>query len=359
MAHADERNFVSFFDCLTVIQDPKTRSPNRSDSFSVQLRIHFSKSLLKRREFGLKTLKTIKMASAGRHLIVEPEAEDFSFEELQSELEKLQHQLQEHGRSLFGGELPNHSRNPVVVEIPRAVSSSPQPQSLSHHQEIVIEDIDEDVLSLEWHKTHNSSKKVSKNERNLKLENQNLKRKLAEEREELHRLRALKSVSEEKMASRLAQLEERLKLLQQNEKKLEKRRAADAEGWRAEFSALRHRLQSAEHRQRKLIVVSSIRDEDHREKVVARHNKLENIQQHKGEGSTSAPGKNTLRKGEKPSSSAFGGGRHDEEVQKQKKDKDEFDQLTEEGLQECMEQLTEELNALKSALGNLEQQFYR
>ncbi|KAG7671507.1 hypothetical protein Ndes2526B_g09332 [Nannochloris sp. 'desiccata'] len=274
--------------------------------------------------------------------------EDFSFEELQRELQRLQHQLQEHGRTLFGVELPNQ-RSEAVVEIP---TTAPPRQPHSH------EAITEDKGILDVETTHNiankhhNNRKMSKNERNLKIDNQNLRRQLAKEREELHRLRALKSVTEEKMASRMAHLEERLTILLQNEKKLEKRRAADAEGWRAEFTALRHRLQSAEHRQRKLLVVSSIKDEDHRETVVARHNKLEKLQQ-----KSAAPGKNSTRKSAAARNS-FGGGRQDEE-----EEKDDVgilaDQLRQEGLQECIGELSEELNALKSALGNLEEQFYR
>jgi len=281
--------------------------------------------------------------------------EEFSLEELQTELQRLQYELQQHGRSLFGDKLPNQ-RTPAVGEVP----TTAPPQWLKSQQplsdEAIIDDKDRGTLDVEATPhipaKHHNNKKISKNEKNLKVEIKNLRKQLAEEREELHRLRALKSVTEEKMASRMAELEGRLKSLLQNEKKLEKRRAADAEGWRAEFTALRHQLQSVEHRQRKLLVVRSIRDEDHRETVLARHRKLEKLHQ-KNASASAAKKKRSTRKSAAASNS-FGG------QQEEKKDLGILaDQLGHEGMQECMGQLSEELNTLKSALESLEQQFYR
>jgi len=290
------------------------------------------------------------------HLLLDPSEtqlfeEDASFDELQRELQRLQHELQQHGRSLFGVELPNQT--PAVVAPPQ------QPRS----PEAIPEDKDRGTLDVEASPniaiTHYHNRKMSKNERNLKIENHNLRKQLAEDREELHRLRALKSVTEEKMASRIEDLEGRLKILLQNEKKLEKRRAADAQGWRSEFTALWQRLQSAEHRQKKLLVVGSIKDEDHRETVLARHRKLEKLHQKGASASaSSAAGKKNTRKSTAARYS-FGSSRQEEEKQEEKDDVDILsDHLGKQGLQECMVQLSEELNALKSALGSLEQQFY-
>jgi hypothetical protein len=293
-----------------------------------------------------------------RHLeLIQQTEDDFSFEGLQVELQRLQHQLEEHGKSLFGGEHPTHHQSPRVVEtIPTAVlAKPPRPEKHSQQQ-------DRGMVALKTtHHTKPSrhyNNKMSKNERNLKEENQNLKKQLAEEREELRRLRALKSVTEEKMTSRMAQLEERLKLLLLNETKLEKRRAADTEGWRAELTALRKRVQSAEQRQRKIIVVSSVKDEDHRQKVISRHRKLEKLCQ-----SNTNSGKKDARKQPAIKEKTESGGRRREEQVGQRLSTDEdagFERvLQQEGLEQCMGQLSEELNALKSALGNLEQQFYR
>lgn len=63
-----------------------------------------------------------------QHLVLNPSQdqhteEDFSFEELQKELQGLQQQLQEHGRKIFGEDLPALPKSPGAVNI----VSSPTP----------------------------------------------------------------------------------------------------------------------------------------------------------------------------------------------------------------------------------------
>ena len=289
-----------------------------------------------------------------QHLVLNPSRdqhvdEDFSFEELQRELQGLQQQLQEHGRRIFGEDLPALPKSPGAVNIVK----SPTPPPIIKEKAIQQTTGQLCLENTQNNASHHSSnsRRPSKNEKYLKEENQKLRRQLAEEREELHRMRALTTVTETKMVSRMTHLEEKLKSLLQNEKKLEKRRLADAEGWRAEFTALRHRLQSTEQRQRKLIALCSIRDEDHRDKVLTRHNKLEKLKQ-----SSSAGNKNRNKTG-KSTDAAFGGGRQEREEQIVDADVLHYNKLGQEGLQECMGQLSQELDALKSALSNLEQQF--
>lgn len=102
-----------------------------------------------------------------------------------------------------------------------------------------------------------------------------MKRLWARDREELNSLRALQGMAENRLSARIATLEAKARGLAARTREVERRRAADAEGWQADITALRQRLAAAERRQRRLSVLCSLPDGDRRDTVLARHRALE------------------------------------------------------------------------------------
>lgn len=103
-----------------------------------------------------------------------------------------------------------------------------------------------------------------------KKENAILRRQLVEEREHVRRLRAMASVTEQHMTQRITALEDRVKILAKRENELQKRRVSDQRGWSAEFSSLRQHLSALERRQRRLAVHLHLPESDHRDAVLTR-----------------------------------------------------------------------------------------
>ena len=98
---------------------------------------------------------------------------------------------------------------------------------------------------------------------------------LREERDENRRLRALRGTTEKKLSSRISCLEERAKVMLERTRTLERRRASDADGWRADISSLRQRLAAAERRQKRLLVFVNMPDDDNRDAALERHLHME------------------------------------------------------------------------------------
>lgn len=97
-----------------------------------------------------------------------------------------------------------------------------------------------------------------------------LSRALAEVQEENRTLRALKTTAHQKVAKRLAGVESKVKELLNANKNLEKKRILDAEGWRAELTLLRQRIDSVERRLRRLGIMVHLPDGDHRDVIIKR-----------------------------------------------------------------------------------------
>ena len=291
--------------------------------------------------------------------------DEFNFDQLQMELQKLQQQLQEHGNVLFGSEIASQTEVPDPPPAPAKRTHLIPPSALP----VVEEKVDynhhpyEESTSLSRRRKRDSS---DASEQRKEIET--LRRQLAEEREELRRLRALRGATEEKMASRIGQLEERVRILLNREKNLEKRRFADTTGWRAELTILRQSLLSIERKQRRLAVLCSVADEDHRCTVLARQRKLD--KEKRGGGSKAAAlAREYLQPRPHNTTAAVGSHRkrsqrHSHQQQQQQKEEEEEDDDTkifdeEEGLRGCLFELSEELSALRVALGGLEQQILR
>lgn len=102
-----------------------------------------------------------------------------------------------------------------------------------------------------------------------------LSRELTEAREENRTLRALKTTAHQKVAKRLAGVESRVKELLNANKSLEKKRALDAEGWRAELTLLRQRVDAAERRLRRLGILVHVPDGDHKDVLLRRESQPE------------------------------------------------------------------------------------
>lgn len=255
-------------------------------------------------------------------------------DDLQAELQRLQQQLEAHGNTYWSDELPQ--KNPVGSS---GHFDPPPPGCLL--TPMLSPDAVPFALSPRRKKAARDPTKESKKQIQM------LRRQLAEEREELRKLRALRGATEETMTARIKRLEERVKTLLNREQTFEKRRLADVEGWRAELTGLRQRLQSIERRQRRLAVVCSVPDEDHRDAVLARHRKLE--AQQSGE---KYPFREAAKWHEKWAAAEDQLGRAapaEDFIEKEEFLGDE------EALQSCLTELTEELSALKFALGGLEE----
>lgn len=250
-------------------------------------------------------------------------------DDLQAELQRLQQQLEAHGNTYWSDKIPqmNPLGSSTLVDAPPGSLLTP----------VLSPDAVPLALSPRRKKAARDPTKETKKEI------QKLRRQLAEDREELRRLRALRGATEEKMTARIKRLEERVKTLLNREQSLEKRRLADVQGWRAELTGLRQRLQSIERRQRRLVVVCSVPDEDHRDAVLARHRKLE--AQQSGE---KYPFREAAKWQEKWAAAA-----------EEYKEGEETFVGDEEALQGCLTELTEELSALKFALGGLDEKFLR
>ena len=275
-------------------------------------------------------------------------------DDLQAELQILKRQLQAHGDTYFKEELENGNapyKHPPSGSLPTP-SLSPSEVPLP-------------ALPPRRKKAARDPQKGES-----KPEIQKLRRQLAEEREELRRLRALRGAAEEKLTARIKRLEERVKTLLTREQSLEKRRITDVGGWHAELTGLRQRLQSIERRQRRLTVVCSVPDEDYRDAVLARHRKME-MQQSGGEKYPFREAskwqerwayeeRTGLHGGASATAAAVAVSAAEAEYN-YSSTRDEFREENEllvadqEALQGCLAELTEELSALKVALGGLEE----
>lgn len=148
-----------------------------------------------------------------------------------------------------------------------------------------------------------------------------LQKALAKEREETKKLRTLRGATEQKVATRISKVEALAKPLLAATERLERRRIADTEGWRAELSLLRRRLDAAERRQRRLSILGrDIPDDDYREVVLDRHRNVKRDALGRVQG-------------------------EDSELE------DEND------LPRCLAAVAEELRSLQLALGGLEERF--
>lgn len=88
----------------------------------------------------------------------------------------------------------------------------------------------------------------------------------------------MQGIAETRLNSRINRLEEKARSLANRTLSLERRRAADTEGWIADLTALRQRLSAAEHRQKRLSVLRSLPDNEARDAALTRHRRLERLQ---------------------------------------------------------------------------------
>jgi hypothetical protein len=182
---------------------------------------------------------------------------DISLDDLQAELHQLQVQLQEHGQALFGTHVP--SQPPPALPRPSPPSPAapqvPPPSS-----------------------PRRAPRRDRRREEDLRREVTALRRQLAQEREEARALRALQGAAEGRLGSKIGALEARVKSLLHREETLENKRLSDAAGWRAELTALRQRLAAAERRQRRLAALTGASDADAVAAVLERYKKVESAE---------------------------------------------------------------------------------
>jgi hypothetical protein len=109
----------------------------------------------------------------------------------------------------------------------------------------------------------------------MKAELKRLRAQLREEREEVRRLRVLRGAAEEKLSGRIARLEERARILAKRAQASEQRRITDSTGWQADVTALRRRLTIVERRQKRILLICTLLDDDCRDAALKRHRQLE------------------------------------------------------------------------------------
>lgn len=171
--------------------------------------------------------------------------DDVSIEKVGKDLENLQGRLLQQGRELFGEDF-------VLMALRK-----------------------EDIQTKSPRQEFRRRQKIDKKQSKLKSGAKNVLLRFLEDREELLRLRVVSQAAQEKLQDKTDHLESKARKIQGFLNEIEKRRKVEAMNNHALLGELRKKLVSIERRQLRLSVYANMPDDDKRDAVIERHNKLQ------------------------------------------------------------------------------------